>query len=71
MPRVGIREQQKTYPVRVLCRVMEVSTSAYYSWTKQPEMSEKTVQTTRLEAKGHDFLMSLGSRMVRGAYLPN
>jgi putative transposase len=68
VPRVGIREQQKTYPVRVLCRVMEVSTSAYYAWTKQPEISEKTVQTTRLEAKVHElfdeFRQSYGSRRL-------
>ena len=27
-----IQVQQKTYPVTVLCRVMEVSASAYYAW---------------------------------------
>lgn len=47
---------------------MEVSTSAYYSWTKQPEMSEKTVQTTRLEAKVRElfdeFRQSYGSRRL-------
>ena len=27
-----IQEQQRRYPVRILCRVMQVSSSAYYDW---------------------------------------
>jgi len=46
-----IREQQKTYPVTVLCRVMQVSTRAYYAWTKQPETTEKTKDNEKLETK--------------------
>lgn len=48
---MGIREQQKTYPVTALCRVMQVSSSAFYAWTKRPETSDKTKEKTELEAK--------------------
>ncbi len=44
-----IREQQKTYPVTVLCRVMQVSTSAFYMWLKAPADINK--QMEKLEAK--------------------
>ena len=43
--------QQKTYPVTVLCRVMQVSTRAYYAWTKQPETTEKIKENEKLETK--------------------
>jgi hypothetical protein len=47
---------------------MEVSTSAYYSWTKQPETTEKILETKRLEAKIHElfdeFRQSYGSRRL-------
>lgn len=68
VPRVGIREQQKTYPVRMLCRVLEVSTSAYYSWIKQPETTDKIHETQRLEAKVRElfdeFRQSYGLRRL-------
>jgi hypothetical protein len=41
----------ETYPVTVLCRVMEVSTSAFYAWCKQPEDSEKTKKKQSLKDK--------------------
>ncbi|MGH1432705.1 MAG: IS3 family transposase [Neptuniibacter sp.] len=31
-----VQRQAAIYPVRVLCRVMRVSSSAYYSWCKRP-----------------------------------
>jgi len=31
-----IREQQKAYPVTVLCAVLQADTSACYAWAKQP-----------------------------------
>ena len=52
---VGIREQQKTYPVTVLCRVMEVSTSAFYAWLKTPEDSDKAQRKAVLEAKARQL----------------
>ena len=52
----------------VLCRVMEVSTSAYYSWINQPASTDKIVETKRLEAKVHElfdeFRQSYGSRRL-------
>jgi hypothetical protein len=49
----GIREQQKTYPDTVLCKVMEVS--AYYAWVKTPEHTDKTRQKAVLEAKARQL----------------
>lgn len=47
---------------------MEVSTSAYYSWTKQPEATDKILETQRLEAKVRElfdeFRQSYGSRRL-------
>ncbi|WP_172680358.1 IS3 family transposase [Methylomonas koyamae] len=39
-----IQAQQKTYPVTVLCRVMQVSTSAYYAWCNSPPDKGKAHQ---------------------------
>ena len=50
-----IREQQKTYPVTVLCRVMQVSTSAYYAWQKASSDLDKTLQREQLEAKVYEL----------------
>lgn len=50
-----IREQQKTYPVTVLCRVMEVSTSAFYAWIKKPEDADKTREKEVLETKARQL----------------
>ncbi len=65
-----IREQQKTYPVAVLCRVMQVSTSAYYAGSKQPETTEKTNENKKLETKIRqildDFKQTYGSRRLVG-----
>jgi len=63
---VFIREQDKTYPVTVLCRVMQVSTSAYYAWKKQPEWTEKAQQKELLEIKTRElFEMSRHSYGTR------
>jgi putative transposase len=51
----GIREQQKTYPITVLCRVMEVSASAFYVWVKKQEDTDKTRQKAALEAKARQL----------------
>ncbi|MGZ8184746.1 MAG: IS3 family transposase [Methylobacter sp.] len=48
---MGIREQQKRFPVTVLCNVMQVSTSAFYAWSKTPEDTDKKGQQKQLEAK--------------------
>ncbi|WP_229427645.1 IS3 family transposase [Methylomonas fluvii] len=43
-----MREQQKTYPVIVLCRVMQVSTSAYYAWCNNPLNDDKKHQDQQI-----------------------
>lgn len=48
---MDIREQQKTFPVTALCKVMRVSTSAFYAWSKTPEETDKKAQQKQLEAK--------------------
>ena len=64
-----IREQQKTYPVTVLCRVMQVSTSAFYMWLKAP--SDKNKQMEKLEAKAcqlfNEYKQTYGYRRLSDA----
>lgn len=66
-----IREQEKTYPVTVLCRVMQVSTSAYYAWKKQPDWAEKAQQRELLEIKTRELFekskCSYGTRRLSDA----
>jgi transposase InsO family protein len=49
---------------------MQVSTSAYYAWTKQPEAIEKTKENEKLETKIReifdDFKQTYGSRRLVG-----
>jgi hypothetical protein len=60
------REQQKTYPVTVLCLVMQVSTSAFYTWTQATENTTKRRKETALGAKTRELFeankKSYGSR---------
>ena len=46
-----IREQQKAYPVTVLCAVMKVSTSAYYAWAKRPEAAAQPKEAGPFEQR--------------------
>lgn len=46
-----IQVQQQTYPVTVLCRVMQVSSSAYYEWLKAPQDSDKNQQDQKVVEK--------------------
>jgi len=68
VPRVGIKGQQKTYPVTVLCKVMAVSTSAYYDWAKQPtdtgKIAEKQKLRERAQALFNASKRSYGSRRL-------
>ena len=47
---------------------MQVSTSAYYAWTKQPETTEKTKDNEKLETQTRqifdDFKQTYGSRRL-------
>lgn len=55
-PHGFIREQQKTYPVTVLCRVMEVSNGAFYNWLKTPEDTDKVRRKAEPESKARQLL---------------
>jgi len=46
-----IQAQQKAYPVTALCKVMQVSRSAYYAWAKRPEATGKDKERQRLEQR--------------------
>jgi len=52
-----IREQQKTYPITLLCRVMEVSTSAFYTWRQMPEKSDKKQMPHLLASKAKQIFL--------------
>ncbi len=64
-----IREQQETYPVTVLCRVMQVRTSAFYMWLKAP--SDKNKQMEKLEATAcqlfNEYKQTYGYRRLSDA----
>jgi putative transposase len=42
-----IKAQSATFPVQVLCRVLEVAPSGYYAWLKQP-LSNRAQEDGRL-----------------------
>ncbi len=42
-----IKAQSETFPVQVLCRVLEVAPSGYYAWLKQP-LSNRAQEDARL-----------------------
>ncbi len=44
-----IEVERATYPVKMLCRVMQVSRSGFYAWQRRPA-SPRTKQTRRLDA---------------------
>ena len=44
-----IQEQQKAYPITVLCDVMQVGRSAYYAWAKRPGATAKGQARQRME----------------------
>ncbi len=55
----------------VLCRIMQVSTSAYYAWIKQPETPNKVEQEKTLETKVSElfyaYKQAYGSRRLSDA----
>lgn len=63
-----IREQQKAYPVTVLCSVMRVSTSAYYAWAKQPKAAGQAKGTLVFDQQirqiFEDSKQTYGSRRI-------
>lgn len=66
-----VQEQEKTYPVTVLCRVMQVSTSAYYAWVRRPEDTDNSVKRKQLEQQAEKIFAesknSYGSRRLSDA----
>ncbi len=62
-----IQEQQAAYPVTMLCRVMQVSTSAYYEWCgRGAEVidSETWRLCQRMKSLFVESRQSLGSRQM-------
>ncbi|HCM8928515.1 TPA: IS3 family transposase, partial [Salmonella enterica subsp. enterica serovar Paratyphi B] len=61
-----IRENTGTFSVRPLCRVMRVSTSAYYAWCKKPPVSgpDDTEERVRLRALFSASRQGAGSRTL-------
>ncbi|MGZ8239658.1 MAG: IS3 family transposase [Methylobacter sp.] len=68
-----IREQQKTFPVTVLCKVMRVSTGAFYAWSKTSEDTDKISRQKQLEAKAIQLFEEnkkiYGSRRLSEAFI--
>jgi transposase InsO family protein len=63
-----IREQQKAYPVTVLCSVMQVSTRAYYAWARPPEAAGQAKESQafgqRVRQVFEDSRQTYGSRRI-------
>ena len=48
--RFGFIEQHaRTYPVRLMCRVLQVSPSGYYAWRSRPESARATANRSLLQ----------------------
>jgi len=65
-----IRQQQKAYPVTVLCRVMRVSRSSYYQYLKQcqtPTCPQRRKLETFVQSIHHASRESYGSRRISEA----
>ena len=44
-----IDEHRRTFPVRVMCEVLEVSAAGYYAWRRRPESSRTAASRELLE----------------------
>jgi putative transposase len=51
-----IAAEQTTYPVRLLCRVLQISTSAFYDWTRRgrPAVSDTDLDDAHVANELHD-----------------
>jgi putative transposase len=47
-----VKANQATYPARVMCRLLGISTSGYYAWDERP-LSKRALADIRLTAKIH------------------
>ncbi len=63
-----IQREQLTYPLTLLCRVMQVSRSAYYTFLQRPVSPKGSVQEVALVAEvqriAHDTHSTYGSRRM-------
>ena len=64
----SVQEQQKAYPVTVLCSVMQAGRSAYYAWAKRPEATAKDQERQQMEQRAAqifaDSRRTYGSRRL-------
>ena len=53
---IRAEDEQKTFPVETMCRVLEVSTSGYYAWLrrKPSKRSERTAELTEMVQAAHE-----------------
>ena len=53
---VRAEDEEKTFPVKAMCRVLQVSTSGYYAWLhrKPAPRNERTAQLTAKVRAAHD-----------------
>ena len=53
---IRAEDEQKTFPVETMCRVLEVSTSGYYAWLhrKPSERSKRNAELTEKVQAAHD-----------------
>ena len=65
-----IKEHQQIFPVTRMCRMLEVSQSAYYDWLKQPESARRR-EDRRLGEKVRQIheksRQTYGARRIREA----
>ena len=46
----AIQEQDRRYPIRLMCRALAVSPAGYYAWLERPESSRAKQNRTMLSA---------------------
>ena len=61
-----VDEHRDVWPVRVMCRVLEVSVSGYYAWRSRPESARSQADRALLE----DIRLAHGLRAAAPMVLP-
>jgi putative transposase len=57
-----IAKYQQTYPVKTLCRILEVSVSGYYAWRSRPQSRRKQEDALIAEQVRRVFTANRGVR---------